>query len=53
MSLSLKLLALIMYFMNYLHKWSCWKQIQVHIESQNSQSYWGNIVQTHLENLGG
>lgn len=42
-----------MYFMNYLHKWSCWKQKQVNIESQNSQRYWGNIVQTDLENLGG
>lgn len=42
-----------MHLMKYLHKWSCWKQKQVHVESQNSQRYWGDLVQTHLEKLRG
>lgn len=38
---------------NHLHKWSSWKQVQVDVEPQDSQCYWGDPVQTHLEKLGG
>lgn len=39
--------------MNYLHKWNCWKKEKVHIESQDAQGDWGDVVKAHLEQLGG
>lgn len=38
--------------MHYLHEWSCRKQIEVGVESQDSQGDRGDVVQTHLEQLG-
>lgn len=37
----------------YLHKRSHWKQVQVYIESQDSKGDGGDVVQAHLEQLGG
>lgn len=37
----------------YLHKWNCWKKEQVHIESQDGQGDWGDVVKAQLEQLGG
>lgn len=37
----------------YLHKWNCWKKEQVHIEPQDGQGDWGDVVKAQLEQLGG
>lgn len=39
--------------MHYHHQWSSREQVQVGVESQDSQGDWGDVVQTHLEELGG
>lgn len=38
--------------MHYLHQWSCGEQVKVDVETQDSQGDGGDIVQTHLEQLG-
>lgn len=38
---------------HYLHQWRCWEQVKVHVEPQDSQRDGGDVVQTHLEHLGG
>lgn len=37
----------------YPHQWSCREQIKVGVESQDTQGDWGDVVQPHLEQLGG
>lgn len=37
---------------HYLHEWSCRKQVEVRVEPQDSQGDGGDVVQTHLEQLG-
>lgn len=39
--------------MHYLQQWSCREKVKVHIESEDSQGDRWDVVQAHLEQLGG